>query len=73
MTMLYVRNMRGSSEIASHPTCRCSDWLEHWNYNNILEEPYFCLACGKHPTGTNRMVGGHVQKVVINYMGNFII
>ena len=73
MAVVYVRNMRGSSDIADTPACRCSSWIEHWNYNNMLEEPDCCLACRKHPTGTNHMVGGHVQKVVRGSNGNFVL
>ena len=60
---VFVRNMRGSSKIAPTPSCRCNDWIEHWENNSWLNVPYDCPICGKHPTDTNHMVGGHVQKV----------
>lgn len=51
-----VKNLNGSSYFP-RPTCKCSDWIEHWIVNKGFK-PLYCRCCGSG----DDLVGGHVVK-----------
>ena len=63
---IHVRNVNGSAARWPYPKCNCTYWINHWNNNSSELEPDYCLSCGRIPSGTNILVGGHVQKVFWN-------
>lgn len=69
----HVRSVSGSDKRWPKPACSCESWIKLWDINCLYPLQEKCPACGVEPDYENPWVGGHVQRVRKNELGEYVL